>query len=257
MAYYFLILALPALSFDKSPEVSFKELRELLILNLTASDLKKLDVLLRSVDLYNMRAFWLGEPLSDRGNLSAKELEEVLLVRDEMLPSYILDFLSTYEETSERLQFYSLLKTTFYKEEAAHLTGFLQKYYVFEHQLSLVLTALRAKVIHRDLVKELQFEDMQDPFVVELLSLKDSSEFYVPQGWEQVARLFQEYSQSPKMLGLAMLEYRFNRIEELCDMSSFSIDQVLGYVARFLILDEWFHWDMEKGKKIAEKLSRL
>ena len=81
-SYYFLISAFPPLTIGLVPPISFKEVKDLLLLNLTPADMRQVEILLRPIDLYNVRALWLGEPLDDRGNFNAAALEEVLLVQD-------------------------------------------------------------------------------------------------------------------------------------------------------------------------------
>jgi len=73
MQYYFVAAALPPLSLGAKPELSFHELRDLLTLNLTKDDLTKVTHLLRLIDLSNIRSFWLGNPLDERGNVSPKD----------------------------------------------------------------------------------------------------------------------------------------------------------------------------------------
>ncbi len=255
MQYYFLLSALPPLSLKAMPEITFKELKDLLLLNLSPSDFEKLRTLLRPIDLYNIRALWLGQPLDERGNLAAKELEDSLLIQ-EGLPPYLLDFLDRYEATQERLKAFPSLFSSFFRESEESLHGFLQKYYQFERERILILTALRAKAAGRNLVRELQFEDPYDPFIREILAQKDSSDFIPPKEFEDLKILFVEKAHDPEKLNRAILEYRLKKIEEMEDEESpFSIDQVLGYVARFLIVDSWFQRDREQGRLEVEKLS--
>jgi hypothetical protein len=235
--------------------MSFKELKDFLYLNLTSGDRQSLRALLRPIDLYNIRAFWLGQPLDDKGNLSAKELEEALLVRDP-LPSYLVDFLDRYETTTERLKAFPSLFASLFREAEGALTGFLHAYYQFERERLLILTALRAKAFGRDLVRELQFEESDDPFVSYILAQRDAADFTPPQEFEDLKILFVEKGQDPEKLNRAILEYRLQKIEQMEEETApFSIDRVLGYVARFLIVDSWAHMDREKGKREVERLS--
>jgi hypothetical protein len=120
----------------------------------------------------------------------------------------------------------------------------------------LVLTALRAKEAGRDIVRELQFEDPYDPFIANILAQKDSSDFIPPKEYEDLKILFVEKAHNPEKLNRAISEYRMKKIEEMEDEESpFSIDQVLGYVARFLIVDSWFQLDREQGRLEVDKLS--
>lgn len=223
-------------------------------MNLKSEDHEQWLQLLRRIDLYNLRAFWLGQPLDERGTLNAKNLEEALLVGDQF-PLYFSDYLSRYEKISERLAHFPELTSLFYSEERAK--GFVSDYFRFERELMLILAALRAKETERDIVKELQFEDFADPLVAYILAQKDASEFTPPKEWEAVKVLFAANSRNPKKLHRSILEYRFDRIEEMCqEYAPFSIDQVLGYAAMFLVVEEWFSLDRERGHLAVEALSQ-
>lgn len=256
MQYYFLLLSLPPLSLKSKPEISFKEVMELVDLNVTASDKEKIRLLLRPIDLYNIRALWMDLALDDKGNFSPKELEEILLVRDELLPSYILDFLDRYESVADRLTYFSSLFASLYLIEGEKLKGFLRAYYQFEREERLILAALRANRIGRDIAKELQFEDPFDPFISFILAQKDAPNFTPPIEYEDLKVLFIENSSEPEKLHRAILQYRFEKIEAMKEKTSFSIDQLLAYIAQFLIVDGWFRMDREKGQIAVDKLSQ-
>lgn len=246
--YYFLIAAFPPLSLDKKPELSFKEVKDLLVLNLSAKDLLQVQLLLSPIDLYNLRALWLGAPLDDRGRFDPKELEEELLVR-ETLPGYVIEYLDRYESTADRLKYFSSLYATLYREIQSKLKGFLLKYFRFERDLRLVLTALRAKEAGRDLVRELQFEDPTDPLVAEILAQKDSENYMPPQEFGDLKAIFEENISDPQKLNAAILQYQFSRIEEMEETQDFGIDRVLAYVARLILAESLADLDLEKGKE--------
>ncbi len=248
--YYFLITSLPPLVLGAKPEISFQELKELLDLNLTPEDKEAVERLLRPIDLYNIRALWLGLPLDDRGNYKARDLEEELLVKED-LPSYLIDFLDRYETTPDRLRYFSSLYVSLFGDE--QLTGFLKQYYQFERQLRLILTALRARKTGRDLTRELQFEDPTDPFVAEILAQKDAPDYTPPREFEDLKTLFMDNSSDPQKLNRAILQYRFSKIEEMEENQDFTIDRVLAYLARLLLAESLAELDREKG---MEQLSR-
>lgn len=256
MQYYFLILSLPHISLNSPLEISFKEMMEMIEMNVTPQDLEKVRLLLAPIDLYNIRALWMGLALDDKGNFSATELEELLLVEDERLPSYLLDFLDRYEKMEDRLTYFPSLFASLYSSQEENLQGFLKKFYQFEREMRLVLTALRAKRIGRDSVRELQFEDPFDPFVALILAQKDASDFTPPIEYEDLKSLFVENSSEPGALHRSLLDYRFEKIGEMSEQTSFSMDQVLSYIARFLIVDGWFRLDREKGQSVVDELSQ-
>ena len=253
--YYFVNAALPPLSFGQKPELSFHELKEMLHENLSASDLKKVGYLLRPIDLANIRAFWMGIPMDVKGNYTPKELEEVLLVKDP-LPEYLIDFLDRYDTTEQRLHYFSSLYVSLYRDTQEKLDGFLFQYYMFEREVRLVLAALRAKKMKRDVVRELQFEDPTDTIVTDILAQKDSPDYTPPQEYEDLKELFVRHADNPKALQRAVLEYRFAKYEELTENQFFSLDRILSYLARLMIVESWDSLDAEKGKALIEDLSK-
>jgi len=237
--YYFIGTALPPLSIGTKPELTFKELYDMLLLNLNEADLKKVDELLWSIDLTNIRAFWMGLPLDERGRLSPKELEEALLMKED-LPEYLLDYLDRYESIEDRVRYFPSLNTSFYRDMAEKFPGgFLKKYFTFEREMRLVLTALRAKTGKRDLVRELQFEDPTDPFVMEILAQKDGNDYIPPLDYEDLKALYEANKKEPEELHRALLDYRFKKIEEMEENETFSIDRILGYLVRLMIVESW------------------
>jgi hypothetical protein len=255
MLYYFLLSSFPPIGLRSAPEMTFKELKDLLTLNLTPKDLGLLRALLLPIEIYNIRALWLGAALDERGSLSPNELEEALLVR-ENLPPYLIDFLDRYETKEERLNAFPSLFASLYADKEGELTPFLRKLYRFERERTLILAALRAKRSGRDIVKELQFEDPGDPLVADILAQRDAVDYQPPTEFGDLKILFVEKAHDPEKLNRAILEYRLKKIEEMEeDENPFSIDRVLGFVARFLIVDSWFHLDQELGKMEVKKLS--
>lgn len=255
MLYYFLMNALPPISLKEPPGISFQEMKDLLLLNLTAKDMKALRRLLSPIDLYNIRAIWLRQPLDERGNYGSQELEELLLTR-ERLPQYLADYLDRYETTQERLAHFSFLFSSFFQSSFGKEQGFLARYFQFERERMLVLAALRAKSLGREIKKELQFEDFSDPLAAQILAQSDAPDYTPPQEYEDLKVLFVEKRKDPEILNRAILEYCLQKVESFEEGATpFSIDQVLGYVARFVMIDRWFHLDPEKGRQEVEKLS--
>jgi hypothetical protein len=247
--YYFLTAALPPLSLDVRPELSFKELMDFLVLNLTKEDFSLVEKLLRPIDLYNIKAFWLKQPLDERGKFNAKDLEEELLVQED-LPIFIIEFLERYESTHDRLRYFSSLFTSLYREEMGKRKGFLLKYFTFERELRLILAALRGGGAKKDLVYELQFEDPSDPLVADILAQKEAPQYSPDQEYEELKNLFVDNYSEPQKLNDAIEGYRFRKIEEIEELQDFSIDRILAYVAKYLIVDALRGKDLEKGKEI-------
>ncbi len=253
--YYFIISAFPPLALGSKPEMSYEQVRDMLLLNLSTQDWKQVVLFQRQVDIRNIRALWLDEPLSLRGNFGEKELEEALLIRDS-LPSYVGAFLDRYESQEERLRYFPSLFASLYRETLPEMKGFILHYYQVGREIRLVTTALRAHEAKRDLIREFQFEDPEDPFVAQLLAQKDMSEPVVPKEYEDLKIAFLENKTEPKKLFRAVLQLTFSRIEELETGRFFTMDEVLGHLARLSIAEAWVALDEEKGRAVLEQVCR-
>lgn len=193
--YYYAVNSFPPLVLGIKPEMSYEEVRDMLLLNLSPRDWKMVVDLQMPTDIRNIRALWLGEPLDPRGNFDEKELSEALLVRD-FLPQFVRDFLERYESDEERIRYFPSLFASLYELGASELKGFLLHYYKLQREMRLSLTAIRAKQSGRDLSRELQFEDPTDPFVAQLLAQKEGSELLLPQEYEELKMIFMENRES-------------------------------------------------------------
>jgi hypothetical protein len=249
--YYYLVNALPPLQLGKKPEVSYEEADEMILMNLSSQDTDLLVEFQRPIDIRNIRALWLREPLDSRGNFLEQELAEALLVQ-EGLPLFVLDFLQRYDSLEERLRYFPSLMASLYGSYAKELRGFNRAYYQLEREIRLVLTALRAKMMGRSLIHELQFEDPTDPFIAELLV--ESREFLVPQEYEELKVAFLENRSNPKELYRAILTFRMKRIQELEIREPFAIDQILGYLSRLLLVEDWQALDEQRGRAALEQV---
>lgn len=252
--YYYVVSAFPPLVLGVKPEMSYDEARQMLALNLSPYDWKQVISMQRETDLYNVRSLWLHEPINLRGNFGEKDLEEALLVKDN-LPSYLVEFLDRYETTEERLRYFPSLLSSFYRKRFLE-GGFLQKYHRLQRDIQLCLTALRASMSHRDLTRELQFEDPSDPLVALLLAQKDEIEAVLPDEYEDLKQAFLENKSEPKKLYRAILQVQLAHIEELETARPFSMDVVLGHLARLAIVEAWAMLDDEKGHTTLDQICR-
>ncbi len=249
--YYFIVPSLPPLSIDHRPEISFEELVMRLKLGLSRKDAAQVKVLRLFVDLCNIRSLFMEEAIDPRGNLSEKELDEALLVKTS-LPEYAFDFLDQFENTTDKVRHFSGLLALFFNEEIARHTGFLRAYLIFERESRLVLVGLRAKLVGRDLAKELQFEDPQDPFVAHLLAQKDTDQYDPPVEYTDLKELISSCYADPWAEHIAFAKYRFTYLEQMAEREVFSIGKILCYVAQWMIVENLFELDRDKGKMILD-----
>ncbi len=249
--YYFVVPSLPPLALHERPEITFEKLMARLEINLSKQDLEKTIVLRRFVDIYNIRALLMEEPVDPRGNLNEKELDEALLVHA-VLPDYVFDFLDQFEKVTDKIRNFHGLLARFFNEEIPKQKGFLRNYLIFEREWRLVLLALRAKQLNRDVSKELQFEDSTDPIVAHILAQKDSEIYEPPSEYAEIKELIASCYADPWAEHRAFAEYRFRKIAELAEDRLFTIDQILCYMAQLMIIESTFELDIERGNMIVE-----
>lgn len=250
--YYFVVSSFPAISLGAKPEMSYEEIRQMVALNLSASDWRQVVLFQQLIDIQNMRALWLNFPLDSRGNYKENELDESLLVKSRF-PAFVLDYLERYETLEDRLRYFPFLLAQFYRSSVLESKGFLRKYFQFEREMRLCLIALRQKEFKKDLVRELQFEDPDDPFVAQLLAQKDEKETILPHEYDDLKKTFLENIGEPRKLYRAIIQIRLSRIEDLIVDNPFSVDHVLGYLARLLMIENWVRFDEKRGREIVEQ----
>jgi hypothetical protein len=249
--YYFLAASLPPLALGLPPELSFEELAARLQLNLTKKDQEQAAVLRRFIDLGNIRSLLLEEPIDPRGNLSEKELDEALLIQN-VLPAYVFEFLNRYDSVQEKLRYFSGLFAQFFVEEIPKQKGFLKRYLSFEREWRLVMTALRAKQMGRDVAQELQFEEFTDPLVAQILTQRDAERYDPPVEYADIKEKFESCGPDPWQQHRLFAAWRFSRIDDLVRRPLFTIDFVLAYMAKLIAVEDWNELDGDRGRMILD-----
>jgi hypothetical protein len=251
--YYFLAISLPPLKIGIKPEISFEEFITRLQVNLSPSDWKKVLKLRMLVDLLNIRALLSGQKLDPRGNYSEKELDEMLLLK-EGFPQYVFDFLDQFETNAAKLRHFGGLLATFFREEMQTAEGFLKWYFTFEWEYRLVLSAMRAKMYGRDFDEVLQFEDLNEPFVMQILVQKDMERYEPPMEFAELKELFASSGGDPWEQHKAFTEWKYARMEEIGSWDPFSIDAILSYMVRLLLVEDWQSLDEQQGREALETI---
>ena len=108
---------------------------------------------------------------------------------------------------------------------------------------------MRAKKLKIDLSKEFQFEDPRDLFVAELLAQKDTSNFEFPAEFIEMDEALKGEGLDPKEQYKALAQFCFYHILENIQDHPFSIDYLLGYLAQFMIIDNWNMLNEKEGSK--------
>jgi hypothetical protein len=251
--YYFLGTLLPELRIDEKPEIGFQELDRLFKENLSNKDYSKTRTIRNLFDIVNLRAYWKGDPLDEYGNFSYNELEEALATRS-MLPPYVFEYIDKYSTKEELIKHYPELLGIFFRTAIDNSTGFFKYYFTLERELRLVLAAFRAKKLGKDIYQELQYEDPEEDLIAQILAQKDSQTYEPPEKYQGIKTLFEQHDDDPIELQKSLLEYRFNKIGEKIDLQLFTMDRVLAYMVKLILIERWQSMDEQKGKEIIDSM---
>jgi len=249
--YYYLAASLPPLEFPHAPEVTLSSLQSSLEFNLSKKDLEKVKKLRLFVDLTNIRLFLQEEEIDPFGNLKEKELEEALL-SETILPDYVFDFLKENDTLSEKLKMFPHLLAEFFQVEIPSQRGFLRQFFEFERQWRLVVLALRAKKLRRDFAQELQFEDLHDPFVMQILAQKDAETYDPPLEYQELKNILEACGSDPWQQNKSLTFYRFMKIQEIMSPLPFSMEWILAYLAQLMIIEHWNELNAAKGRALLD-----
>jgi hypothetical protein len=251
--YYFVITALPKLSLNQRLDLTFDEVMRLFELNLSKNDLDKIISFRRFIDILNLKKIWQNKDIDIRGNLNKNELNDQLLIQD-LLYDFVFEYMQKYDSNENRLKKFSFLTSNFFNKIINESTGFLKNYFSFIRSYRLILTALRCKTLNRDIALELQFEDPFDDLTMYLLAQKDMDDLIVPIEFEDLKKIYLKNKNDVKKLHLSLLEYKLNKIDDLLDKNPFTIDEILAYFTKFLIIQDYQNLSLDKGKEKLEQI---
>jgi len=251
--YYFLASLLPALRIGEASELPFRELDKLLTTNITGKDYEAVKVVKRYYDVENVRSYWLGEEISPYGNLDHTELEEAFVTGDG-LPAYVYDFLDRFDKEEDRLHHFPSLISSYFNEELPGACGFLYRYLLFEREWRLVTTAFRAKSLGRDVGQELQYEDFSDDLVAQILAQKDAKAWQLPERFDTLLEILETNYNNPMLLHRALCEWRFEKLYTFAEVDFFSINRILRYLTRLMIVEQWLEQNKETGLAVVDTI---
>lgn len=258
--YFFLASYLPQLEIGHVPQLGFEELKDLVLINVLPEDQRCLRQLLRQVDLENLQAIWTGAPIDPRGNLNNEELQQALAQfswsEEEPFEESLSEYLLKYTDNHERAKHFTWLLSSFYKEKRENHKGFLQKYYNFQYEWQWVLAAFRAKKEGREITRELQFEESSDPLISQILAQKDATSFEPPYEYTDLKPIFEAFADEPMELHKALVSYQFDHMITLFIGELFTIERILNYAARLLLVERWNALDAQKGMEVLDAIER-
>lgn len=253
--YYCLIAGLPDLIADDN-KIPFmiSDFREEILLYLTKNDLKLVDLFFLQEDNKTLLSLLNKRELngSTAGNYSPTYIEDRLKEpRD--LPSYMIEFIKNNKDEKKKYDVSDENELTWMFFDFVNKTKskFIRDYFTFDMNLRNLTTALNCRKYDRALQKEIigdnQFAKALRTSKLKDFGLTDDYPFV-----ERVISFFDNPAMIEKERQLDLLRWEF--LDEKTTFEYFSIDKVLSFLIRLLIIERWSKLDTESGKKVFNGL---
>ncbi|WP_066629008.1 DUF2764 family protein [Labilibacter marinus] len=261
--YYCLVAGLPDLLLgDKKVAFNSIALKDMLQEELNTRDFSMAQALYLPFDHYNLinLLFQQHKEFDPRGNYLSLELEsltdkkELEAIEGSDFPTYLIDFCKQIlfaEEPIEKVDAEVIL----FKMYSDFLTGFsntfLCEYLQFEINQKNIFTALTGRKFDMEFEKEL----IGDGEVVEALVKSRSRDFGLANELEYTEPLIQIYEEENILeRELKIDRLKWNYLDESTFFNYFTVERVLAFVYKLLIVERWIALDEEEGKKMFQKL---
>lgn len=262
--YYYLVAGLADLIFDGKAVPGIGEFREELRANLHSADFSLVSLLFLPHDNNNLLSFLTGsqEKWDENGTYTLADFEEQkrvigsILKEKDVLPAYMVDIMVGYygsEEAIEEGVLRKKLAEGYIDMALGSGNGFMKQWIRFDTDINNIYTFLNAKKLGLDADKHLIGNDR---FVTELREFyRSGKDFVIPTEPEYVPTIFRIAMESEFLEAERKTDMeRWSYIDSLTFFEYFTIDQVLGYLVKFLIVKRWERLDPETGKEMLKKL---
>lgn len=262
--YFYLVAGLADLIFDGKAALSIGEFREELRVNLHPADYSLVSLLFLPHDNNNLLSFLTGreEKWDENGTYTLADYEEQkrvigsILKEKDVLPPYMVEIMAGYygsEEATEEGLLRKKLAEGYLTMALGSGNGFLKQWIRFDTDINNIYTFLNAKKLGLDAEKHLIGDDR---FASELRELyRSGKDFVIPVEPEYAPSIFRIATESEFLEAERKTDLeRWNYLDSLTFFEYFTIDQVLGYLIKFLIVKRWERLDPETGKEMLKKL---
>jgi hypothetical protein len=194
------------------------------------------------------------------GNFTADEFREqirlfsAILPADDILPPYMVNILRQHEESEggpDFVQYSHDLATGYYHHIMQHGSDFLKTFTRFDYDMNNLLAFLKAR------------EYGLDP--KRFITGNSGLAKHLVQSSEKILTIDPEFEWFEELSALASLspfadaelkmdQLRWKVIDDLIFFEEFSIDWILGYLQKMLIISRWAYLDASAGEKKLRKL---
>lgn len=263
--YYYLVAGFADLVFDSGkgyPDLA--EFVEELKINLHSSDFKIVSLLFLPYDNDNLIAFLEGktDKWNPLGKYSASEFEEERKVLQSIvsekdgIPPYmaaVMNQRTGEEQTIDRISTWKKLTEGYLEMALKSGSKFLRKWVSFDRDIRNIFALINAKELHLNATRYIAGKDQ---FAEELIAVFNSGkDFVVPQEPEYAPAIFRIATESDFLERERKIDLeRWNFVDTNTFFEYFTLDLILGYLIKYMIVLRWKQLEPETGKIMLQKL---
>lgn len=252
--YYYLVSGLPDMALEQSKvPLSLPELMEALELSLHPDDLRLARLLFLPVDNRNLLKLIRKEEFSwePHGQFSREAMEEGLK-EPGLLPAYMNLFFracKNEEPLWPGMSWENQLARLAHEYRLERSGGFLHRWFTFENYLNNFLAAWNI----REYKLDAEGHFIGDNVVTEAIRRSHARDFGLAPELPFLDKLAHALEQD-KLIERekAVSRIKWNYIDELNTFNYFSVEVVLGYLLKWLMLHRWTQLDAETGRQVLE-----
>lgn len=252
MDYIAFIAGLPEIAWDdRKLSLTVAEFREQLREYITGRDEKLIDLFfLPNDNAQVLRLLRKQEPDAALTTVyPVKLLEDEIIEPDKAIPSYLRDFITDFKEEHLRydLSPENVLSWMYYDymREADNLL--VKRYAEFSMNLKNLVTALNARKYGMEISREV----IGDNELAIALRTSNAKDFGLGMDYpyvEKVLALMDNDNLVERERGLDLIIWNF--LDEAVTFEYFSLERVISYMLRLMIVERWSKMSSESGRKV-------
>ncbi len=261
--YYCLMAGAPDLNLsDAVPGWSVAELKQALKAEAGKSDLRLLYFLFLQHDCRNVVSL-LRNPeaeLEADGNYTKAQLTELMEMADEIdlgkssYPQFMIDFVRTYAENSEREDWYAEdeMLLLYYQHCSRHCNNALMRRW---YQMNLDVANLMTALIARKQGWKIQGFVKGEGEMQDAIRTSDAHDFGLSGLYDFVPAVMKIADEDdPVKKERSMDAFKWMWLDEQTFGDAFSIEAVFAYLCKLEIQQRWEHLDVEQGRETFEQI---
>lgn len=262
-SYHYLIAGLPDLLMgDRKMPVSVLEFRDLLREALDECDYSLIRILFLPYDHINLlnTAFKKNEPFNSFGNCNQSEIEQLLNKNDSdanptlFLPSYLISIANQLRDGDREItldQCQRELTSAYYLYLSTHPNELVAKFGQMELTIRNVLAAANGRKYNYPFEPYLFGDDE----TVDALKKNRSRDFGLSSDVEYIDTLVNLFDLPDILEREQKIDaLRWHLLDDLTFFNYFSVEKIVGYMIKLIIVERWSLLDVEKGREFFRQL---